>query len=196
VSEKSKKQAVKWARQLLGYGQDLLIFDTETTGTDPKDAELVELGVINGLGDVVYQTLVRPDCPIPQASSDVHGITDEMVIDAPSARPVLTSFHATVSEHAALVAYNYGYDSEIIYHAGIGHSEIGGRPAPKLKGCAMKIWSYWHGDYDPQRGSYRWVKLTEAAKEAGLDISGAHRAVDDCRMTLGLLWWLSRQDVL
>jgi DNA polymerase-3 subunit epsilon len=196
VSAESKRLAVKWARTLLEYGRDLLIFDTETTAADPTEAELVELGVINGVGEVVYQMLVRPENPIPTAASDIHGITDEMVANAPTPGPVLASFHVIVSEHVALAAYNYQYDSEVIFQAGVGHPQVGARPTPSQKACVMKIWSYWHGDYDPQRASYRWVKLTEAAAEAGLDTSGAHRAIDDCMMTLGLLWWLAREDAV
>jgi DNA polymerase-3 subunit epsilon len=193
VSEKSKQQAIEWAQQILSYGRDLLIFDTETTAAHPKEAELVELGVINGLGEVIYQTFVRPENPIPPEATEVHGITDEMVANAPPCGPVIASFHSMISERIALVAYNYQYDEQVLINSAVGHPEVSGHLNPRLKACAMKVWSYWHGDYDPTRGDYRWVKLTEAAKEAGLDTSTAHRAVDDCRMTLGILWWLSEQ---
>lgn len=196
MSAESKKLATKWARALVDEGRDLLIFDTETTAADPKEAELLEVGVINGLGEVVYQTLVKPPHPIPEASSDIHGITDEMVVTAPPAGPVLATFHAISIECSMLAAYNYQYDAEIIHQAGIGDPAVGGYPTPPQKACAMKIWSYWHGDYDPQKSDYRWVKLTEAAEEAGLDTNGAYRAVNDSRMTLGLLWWLAQQEAL
>lgn len=65
----------------------LLGFDLETTHTNPKVARIVSLGLeIMKPGEPTreYRTLVNPGIPIPKESSDIHGILDEHVQDAPT----------------------------------------------------------------------------------------------------------------
>jgi DNA polymerase III epsilon subunit-like protein len=64
-----------------------IIFDTETTGID-ADKKAVEIAMIevdddlNILGEA--NSLINPGIPIPPHVSEIHGITDEMVKDAPT----------------------------------------------------------------------------------------------------------------
>lgn len=61
------------------------VVDTETTGMDPKDSTLVEVGVVRESGDM-RQSLVCPgDIRISYGAMATHHITQEMVADAPSA---------------------------------------------------------------------------------------------------------------
>ena len=65
----------------------LCIFDLETTGINISKDRIVEIAIVKiGLDGTkqVKRRLVNPEMPIPKASSDVHGITDEMVKDAAS----------------------------------------------------------------------------------------------------------------
>jgi len=58
--------------------------DTETTGLWRGDgAELVEVALMDETGKVWVDTLVKPEKPIPSGATAVHGITDDMVKDAP-----------------------------------------------------------------------------------------------------------------
>lgn len=64
----------------------LTFVDLETTGTDPREARIVQIGMIQlrpNADPVEYATLVNPTIPIPPASTEKHGITDDMVKDAP-----------------------------------------------------------------------------------------------------------------
>lgn len=61
--------------------------DLETTGTDPREARIVQIGIIQLRPDaepVEYATLVNPTIPIPPAATEKHKITDAMVADAPT----------------------------------------------------------------------------------------------------------------
>jgi DNA polymerase III alpha subunit (gram-positive type) len=72
--ERDRVHAVKWARQQLAL-DNWVILDTETTGL--YDAEIVEIAVVDPLGEALLNTLVKPTIPIPTEVIEIHGITDE-----------------------------------------------------------------------------------------------------------------------
>jgi DNA polymerase-3 subunit epsilon len=64
-----------------------VFLDLETTGINLSSDRIVEIAMIRIQPDgsrQVKRKLINPEMPIPQASSDIHGITDEMVKDAPT----------------------------------------------------------------------------------------------------------------
>lgn len=65
----------------------LIIFDLETTGTDITIDRIVQIATMklfpNGECEE-KEYLINPGIPIPKEASEVHGITDEMVKDAPT----------------------------------------------------------------------------------------------------------------
>ncbi len=64
----------------------IAFIDLETTGVNLGTDRIVEIAIVKILADgtkSIKRKLVNPGIPIPKASSDVHGITDEMVKDAP-----------------------------------------------------------------------------------------------------------------
>ncbi len=72
---------------MLKLTRPLAFIDLETTGINLGSDRIVEIGMIKILPDGNRSTkrkLLNPEMPIPQASADIHGITDEMVKDAPS----------------------------------------------------------------------------------------------------------------
>lgn len=76
---------------MLQLKKPLAIIDLETTGVNLGTDRIVEIAIVKILTDgnrSVKRKLINPEMPIPKASSDVHGITDEMVKDAPSFKQV------------------------------------------------------------------------------------------------------------
>lgn len=69
----------------------LAFIDLETTGTNLGTDRIVEIAIVKIGKDFqrqVKRKLINPEMPIPTGSSDIHGITDEMVKDAPTFRQV------------------------------------------------------------------------------------------------------------
>ncbi len=69
----------------------LVVIDLETTGINLATDRIVEIAMVKMMPDgtqLVKRKLINPEMPIPKAASDVHGITDEMVKDAPAFKQV------------------------------------------------------------------------------------------------------------
>ncbi|HEY9038481.1 MAG TPA: exonuclease domain-containing protein [Roseovarius sp.] len=91
-----------------------VVFDSETTGLDTEHDEIVQVGAVRVLSNRIVQgetfdTLVNPGRPIPGASSRIHGITDEMVGEAPDPVTALRRFHG-FAQDGVLVAHNAPFD--------------------------------------------------------------------------------------
>ena len=71
---------------MLQLKKPLAFIDLETTGVNLGTDRILEIAIVKILTDgtrSVKRKLINPGIPIPKASSDIHGITDEMVKDAP-----------------------------------------------------------------------------------------------------------------
>jgi DNA polymerase-3 subunit epsilon len=76
---------------MLKLTKPLAFIDLETTGTNLGVDRIVEIAIVKILPDgtrSVKRKLINPEMPISKASIDVHGITDEMVKDAPTFKQV------------------------------------------------------------------------------------------------------------
>ncbi len=76
---------------MLQLKKPLAFIDLETTGVNLGLDRIVEIAIVKILPDgtkSIKRKLLNPEMAIPKASSDIHGITDEMVKDAPTFKQV------------------------------------------------------------------------------------------------------------
>jgi DNA polymerase-3 subunit epsilon len=169
--------------------ENTLILDTETTGLG-SDAEICEISIIDGLGNVVFDSLIKPINPIPDEVIKIHGITNEMVLDAPSFEDVYSEIILILSpflSNKTVIIYNKMYDLQILKQVSIrcNKKHISHEPFEAIDAyttCAMRYYSEF-------KNQAKWSKLTDACINMGIDITkfSAHRALGDCQMTLELI---------
>lgn len=71
----------------IAFSRPIVFFDIEKTGTKVDTDRIVQISLLKYFPDgkeEIKTLLVNPSIPIPKEASDVHGITDEMVKDAPT----------------------------------------------------------------------------------------------------------------
>ena len=104
-----------------------VVFDTETTGLDPGCEYLTEIGAVlvrNGQVVEEFDTFVRPPKPITPKITELTGITNEMVADAPEEGEALRAF-LDFSGGRVLVGHNgNGFENRVL-RAAAGRSGIG-----------------------------------------------------------------------
>ena len=94
---------------------NIVAFDFETTGLYPTKDKIIEIGAVcftieKDVGIInTFQTFINPAVPIPQEVIEIHGITDEMVRNAPSEREALSTFLDFIG-NSPLIAHNISFD--------------------------------------------------------------------------------------
>ncbi len=93
--------------------------DCESTGLDPDKDQIIEVGAVRFTFDGVegdLQALVNPLCPIPEESTRIHHITDEMVATKPPISEILPDLLQFLSG-AILVGHGIDFDLKLIDNA-------------------------------------------------------------------------------
>lgn len=148
----------------------IVAFDTETSGPYPLESEIVELGAVKWFkGEIIgqFQTLLKPAKPMTQDNINIHGITNEMVADAPFMKDQIVPFHEFIKD-SLLIAHHAPFDLGFI----APEFEKAGLPFPtNVHLCSSLI----------SRALLHTTnhKLQTLVKELNLVGGDAHRAYDD-----------------
>ncbi len=179
----ARDAAARWAYELLQT--DFVIFDSETTGVGFRD-EFVQIGLIDGHGDALLETLVKPTRPIDPGAARVHGLSAVHLIGALGFQAVYPQITAALGGRR-VVAYNVDFDRRILQQA----CALYNLPLVEAAAweCAMKQYAAYFGAWNGAKRDFRWHKLEAACAGEGVNMYdlNAHSAVDDCRMTLRLI---------
>lgn len=87
--------------------------DLETTGVNAAKDRVIQIAIINDDGEE-WTALLNPEMPIPAESTAIHGITDEMVKDAPVFSENADEIIALLEDADHFVAYNSLFDFQFL----------------------------------------------------------------------------------
>lgn len=107
----------KKGKSLLKTVNDYTALDIETTGLDPFFDEIIEIGAVRVRGGVVvgqYHAMIKPENEIDEFITDLTGITNEMLSDAPTIENVLPEFLDFVGQDI-IIAHNANFDVNFLY---------------------------------------------------------------------------------
>ena len=155
----------------------LIVFDTETTGLDFENDEILQLSIINSDGEVLFDRYFKPEKKIewPEAQK-FNGISPEMVKDLPGYRDSLDQVKAIFENAETLVAYNNAFDVEMLKRWGINLEE-------KKQADVMKDFALLYGEYQTEYNEFKWQKLSKCAEYFGYSFN-PHNSLEDVKATL------------
>lgn len=152
---------------------DAVVFDSETTGLDPRKARIVEVGAVRLVTgrlqeDAPFRRLVRPGEPIPASATRVHGIDDAAVENAPDFRALWDEFSAVLQKPVVL-GHSIGFDLAVLKkeceRAGVAWT-------PPRTLCTRMLAEI----AEPELSDY---SLETLAARLGVEVAGRHSAVGD-----------------
>jgi len=96
---------------------EVLVFDVETTGTDKRRDQVIELCMQFGLEGPSRTWRFRPSCPISPGAQAVHGISIEDLADCPTFAECAEEIAAIFTQHEVIVGYNLSFDIDMLQAA-------------------------------------------------------------------------------
>lgn len=162
-------------KSLIDIPNSYVVFDIETTGLDPEYDEIIEIGAVkikDGIEVEKFNTLIKPEYDIDEFITELTGITNEMVKNAPSIDEVLPKFMDFIKDYI-VIGHNVNFDINFIYD--------------NLE--RLNISPITNDFIDTLRISRRLIpelkhhKLSDLANYFNIDTKGSHRSLKDVEIT-------------
>ena len=159
------------------FAEEYVVFDLETTGLNPRYCGITEIGAVRlRHGEIIdtFSTFVNPEQPISQQITDITGITDEMVKDAPKMGEALAKFKEYAGD-TPLAAHNASFDMSFIKKHGEDNGIRFDNPSLDTVGLFKRTF--------PGHKSY---SLGNLASDFDIKLRH-HRALDDAECTAKIM---------
>ncbi|MDA3820747.1 MAG: exonuclease domain-containing protein [Candidatus Delongbacteria bacterium] len=163
------------------------VLDVETTGVSPRRDKITDIAVFIFDGDKIidsFESLVNPECRIPERITALTGISNLMVEDAPCFYEIAKKI-IEITEQRIVVGHNVNFDYNFIRHE---YKRLG---------------------YNFKRDTIDTVKLSRkmlpaltshnlgnVCKHLKIRIKNRHRAAGDALATVELFAWLKQKDMM
>lgn len=164
-------------RSRIEFPEDYCVVDIETTGLDPAESEIIEIAAVRyrgGRKTAVFSTLIKPENHISSFITQLTGIDDGMVSDAPCISEAIMDFYRFAGNDM-LMGYNVNFDINFLYDNLLRcHGIILDNDFVDVLRFARKALPLL-----PDR------RQTTVADYYGISVTGAHRAEKDCEICNG-----------
>lgn len=157
---------------------EFCVIDTETTGGNPAYNRIIDVAVLRFKGGEIvetFQSLVNPGRPVPPWITQLTGIDDRMVADAPTFDQVADPLHAILSR-GVFTAHNANFDFGFVREE-FARLFI---PFERPQVCTLKLARLLYADL-PSRS------LGTLCENLFIDIWDRHRAYGDAEATVYVL---------
>lgn len=159
--------------------------DCESTGLDPANDRIVEVAIARfTLQELLeqFETLIDPECAIPQTSQEIHKISQEMVAGKPKIREVLPRLFDLMGHHT-IVGHGIEFDISLIAH--------------EAKRAQLRTTIFSQPYIDTLRlarlyGESPVNSLERLRQHFNIEPEGAHRAMSDVIVNIEVFKYLSK----
>jgi ATP-dependent DNA helicase DinG len=148
----------------------IVALDIETTGLEPKKDAIIEIGAVCFHGNRIedeWSSLINPGRKIPPFITQLTGITDHMVLEAPAIKEVLADLQKFVGSRPIL-GHNVGFDLGFLRNHGLFRNN---ETLDTYEIASIML---------PSAGRYNLGALGQALN---IPLANSHRALDDARLT-------------
>ena len=165
----------KKGASIIAFPDDYTVIDLETTGYSPKWDEIIEFAAIkyrDGKRVDEFHSLCKPSRPLDLYITNLTGITNDMLVDAPPVSDVIGNYITFIGEDC-VVGHNVSFDINFIYDASMKYL---GQPFQNDHINTVKY-------ANKLLPSLPHKTLICICLHFGIPYNGAHRALRDCEMT-------------
>lgn len=155
---------------------NFVFLDTETTGTDPKNNGVIEIGCVkvdnleNIINEEIFHRYIKPDFKIHFGAFNVHGISEKFLANKPRFIDIADSFLEFIAD-SVLIAHNAPFDIKFI------NEELNRINKPQI---SNKVIDSLHVAKKLYPGSQ--VGLDALIKRFKMSSRNLHSAIDDARI--------------
>lgn len=184
--EKARIKEAERKKRFLGIGRDkILCLDIETTGLCKGEDEILQLSIIDGNGEVLFNEYVRPKVVEEWPETQyIHGISPQTVADKKYMDAYIPFINKLLDEAELLIGYNVlQFDLEFLRYAGIAVPEYIEVYDVMLEFAPI------YGEWSERDRKYKWQKLSTCASFYGFEGKGGyHNSLEDVKATLHCFW--------
>lgn len=139
------------------------IIDTETTGLDAVQNELLQVSIIDSEGNIMFDSYFRPCASSWDDARAVNGISPDMVQDAPRISDRIAEINGILASAGTIIGYNTSFDLDFLENNGLI------LPEDVEIIDVMQDFAHIYGEWSEYHGGCKWQKLTTAAAYYGYD---------------------------
>lgn len=156
-----------------------LVFDTETTGLNPMEDEILQLSIIDEQENILFNDYLKPSRKTKWPDAErINHISYMMVKDKMTFQQRSKEIQSIFSSADELIAYNANFDISFLRKYGIILPDV-------QVYDVMLEFALVYGEWNDNFGDWKWQKLVTAAKYYGYDYAQhAHDSLEDVKATL------------